>query len=398
MKKMQEAVSKVVDVNQLQQTTQDIWRFASSGGERDHYNNHNNNGSNNHGNHKSRRHHEEEDELHNSTPLWANLLGGGFGLNHDDPDDQNTVGTFDTWQEENSQLRRLGSWGTIGSGFTNGTNGTFGTYTEQGGSPTSSQEYENIKPFVLEDDAGNAIDPVLLERAQKLKLQQRQQQQQQNQNGKDGTVVIGKDGKPVKRRRHRTKVVQFDYPPIKSLRQYIRPDPEDLPNLFFTEQELDQIEEDRYCTMSTDDIEIVAVSSKLSSSEEEDDREQRPQVVKKQAPRNTTSSSSNPSVCKSSSAEARDSPSPSVEHNPGFKNVRSRCGTPHRRRPADIATTDDEDDEDADPSMPASVNSKGSKSGAKSPKSPSSSSRRSQRSGRLVKGVQIYLRERSTGA
>ena len=33
MKKMQDAVNKVVDVEQLQQTTHDIWRFASTGGE-----------------------------------------------------------------------------------------------------------------------------------------------------------------------------------------------------------------------------------------------------------------------------------------------------------------------------------------------------------------------------
>jgi len=46
-----------------------------------------------------------------------------------------------------------------------------------------------------------------------------------------------------------------------SLRQYTQPDPKDLPNLFFTEGKLDQIEDDFYITMSTDNIEIVSVSS-----------------------------------------------------------------------------------------------------------------------------------------
>jgi hypothetical protein len=429
MKKMQEAVQNVVvQVNNhnphsfqpsssWQQTTQEIWRFAAGSGEDAtpapaHYNrstqsssNHHHRTSSSNNNNHLDSHHGYDDSEHQhhhhglaSPTHWANLLGIGFP--HPDEDDQNTVGTLDTWQEENSQLRRLGSWGTIGSGFTSATGGTFGTSEIGmigggiGFGSSSTEEGGDAMRLLLEDDSGHVIDRVLLERTQKMKQQQHQKQQQQQQqqhqqeqqthskqqqNQSHHEINIAgndKDNRKMKRKKRRTKVVQFDYPPIKSLRQYIRPDPEDLPNLFFTEQELDQIEEDRYCTMSTDDIEIVAVSSKLSSSEDEDQQDSNEKGKRKFGLKSPIGKGS-----PSSPGEKRDSPDANNSSSIGWKSAKGRNGTPHRRRPPSIDLSSEEDVVDA-----TNVNNK------KGSKSPSS------KSPRLVKGVQIYLRERSTGA
>jgi hypothetical protein len=345
---------------------------------------------------------------------WAftNAFHNHDANNDDDDDDERTVGTLDTWQDENSQLRRLGSWGTIGSNFTSGTGATYGTYDTAGTGATgsvgiiatkhkpagdttsmpSSSEEEDIGRFVLQDDSGHVIDPILLEKAQKSRDRRisaaaavaAASAAAAAASSSSGKVDTNTTKRKAKKKR-RQKVVQFDYPPIKSLRQYTRPDPEDLPNLFFTEHELDQIEEDRFSTMSTDDIEIVAVSSKLSSSQDENEMTDAPR----------TSRHSRHSV--SSVAERRDSPC-STKHNavdppanvasPGLKSVRGRNGTPHRCRPHDGLNGFDEY-QDAK-----------QQNGHQGVKSPVGNDEKVSRkgSGRLVKGVQIYLRERSTGA
>lgn len=245
-------------------------------------------------------------------------------------DDDNTVGSLDTLQEENNQLRRLGSWGTVNTAGTGGTADTGLNGLESSG-PTPDEIHIN-----LEDDDGNIIHPVLLQKTQQAR---------------------------EKRTPRREKLVKFDYPPIKSLRQCPRPDPEDLPNLFFTEHELDQIEDDRYSTMSTDDIEIVAVSSKGEETQPAKSKLNNYKSPKAKQGVQTTFDDSPP--MEHSPCNPRDQPET------GWKQTRGRNSTPYRRRR-------DEDDEEAD--FPTHQS-----------KSPSNS-------GRLVKGVQIYLRERSTGA
>eukprot|EP00537_Pseudo-nitzschia_pungens_P010823 CAMPEP_0172386522 /NCGR_PEP_ID=MMETSP1061-20121228/4035_1 /TAXON_ID=37318 /ORGANISM="Pseudo-nitzschia pungens, Strain cf. pungens" /LENGTH=680 /DNA_ID=CAMNT_0013115909 /DNA_START=392 /DNA_END=2434 /DNA_ORIENTATION=+ len=286
-----------------------------------------------------RRGDDENNNNRNSQQDWGvgTILANGFGWDgDDDDDDQRSRATYDTWDDENSVLRRLGSWGTINSQFTAGTAGTMGTLatidTDAGptvasgsGMGTTAQNGDEMVIPQIKDDDGQVIDPILVERAQRKKQQK---------------------PAPKKRKPRRKKVVKFDYPPIKSLRQYTRPDPEDLPNLFFTEDELDQIEDDRYSTMSTDDIEIVAVASKDTLGGEEEE-----------AP-----------VKQKSSKQ---------DYEPGFKPVKGRSGTPLRRRPRGGGGGGEEDS--------ASKDSGGQDSGVRSPR-------------RLVKGVQIYLRERSTGA
>jgi hypothetical protein len=97
----------------------------------------------------------------------------------------------------------------------------------------------NMKGGALDDD-GNLIPPVLLEHQQRRR---------------------------EKRRVKRKRVVKFDYPPVSSLRECPRPDPNDLPDLFFTEEELDEIELDRENTTTADDVEIVAALAEAPSDE-----------------------------------------------------------------------------------------------------------------------------------
>jgi hypothetical protein len=246
--------------------------------------------------------------------------------------DENTVGTCDTIQEETNQIRRLGSWGTVNTCGTGGTNDTGCNSCEAGQTPREIN-------CVVADDDGNVIDPVLLQKAQKTR------------------------GRRTPRRH---KLVKFDYPPIKSLRQCPRPDPADLPNLFFTEDELYQIEDDRYSTMSTDDIEIVAVSSNTEEREQIKPKHRKCKSPKAQAGKQIDFSETSPE------AHCDDS-SPREPPESGWKKPRERKSTPHRRR----CEIDDEETEVVAHEQLA--------------KSPSSS-------GRLVKGVQIFLRERSTGA
>jgi hypothetical protein len=217
----------------------------------------------------------------------------------DDDDDDNTVGSFDTIQEENNMIRRLGSWNTVN---TMETTGTYETATING-------------EAMFADDDGNIIDPKLLEKAKKTR---------------------------EKRRPQRRKLVKFDYPPVKSMRQFPRHDPEDLPNLFFTEKELNQIEGDRYATMSTDDIEIVAVTTKNSDAEKS--------ALRSRGRHSHTGSD--------------DEKCPETE----LRSTKDRPSTPIRRR-----SGDDENENETEAPKPSTKN------------------------GRMVKGVQIFLRERSMG-
>jgi hypothetical protein len=247
----------------------------------------------------------------------------------DKEDDIISTGSYDTLQEENNQIRRLASWNTINTMVTTGTNGTCETGVSLGteGSPLEVR-------IGASDNDGNPIEPCLLSKTQQTREKR----------------------KP----RRRGKVVKFDYPPIKSLRTCPRPNPEDLPELFFTEIELDQIEDDRYSTMSTDDVEIVAVANKLLEHRAEASKFSRCKSPRSQ--KGAKFAVGSPS--KRSAIDGRDPPEP------GWKSSKDRASTPRPRR------NDGDRDSQISSAMP--------------PKSPKSNER-------LVKGVQIYLRERSTG-
>jgi hypothetical protein len=225
----------------------------------------------------------------------------------DQDDDDESVMTLDTLEAEANQMRRLGSWNT------HYTAGTFATMATMGDA-TLLQE--------LEDDDGNAINRELLR-----KLQDK-----------------------VTAQKKKKKKVKFDYPPIKSLKTCPRPDPEDLPNLFFTPEELDLIEDDRYSTLNTDDVEIVAISPPNEQKEE------------------TRSDESNRGDASSS---ARDAEADSSSSNSSWRKRLGRSPLSPRKRFSRQQQAHNESSEEITES--------------------SDDNRK-----RLVMGVQIYLRERST--
>lgn len=148
--------------------------------------------------------------------------------------DNNTIGgdisIMDSEEADEMQMRRLTSWGTIGTDgsiVTCESSTSLATETERGASPCV-------------DDDGNPINPVLLEK----------------------TIAASQ-----KRRPKRKRLVKFEYPPVSSFRQCERIDQEDVDKLFFTEEELDQYEEDRYQTAVADDVEVVAIAPSLEGKQ-----------------------------------------------------------------------------------------------------------------------------------
>lgn len=166
-----------------------------------------------------------------ATEEFRRLKGKIFQFTESDSEsDSETVLSIDSKEEEAMQLQRLTSWDT----------------NEMSSSMSLSiSTIDGDGPMKITDDDGNIIPPELVEKIQKQR---------------------------EKRRRRRKRVVRFDYPPIKSLRECPRHNPEDLQNLFFTEEELDEIEADRLSTIAADDIEIVAVGPTKSSSFDKPER------------------------------------------------------------------------------------------------------------------------------
>ena len=60
--------------------------------------------------------------------------------------------------------------------------------------------------------------------------------------------------------------VQFHYPPITSVRLRPRTESDEINQLFFAAEELDEIEDDRLCTRATDDVETLAVGDVQDST------------------------------------------------------------------------------------------------------------------------------------
>ena len=154
---------------------------------------------------------------------YQDALNTRCGQDFDEYEDMAIPPSMDTFEdEEDIRLRRLGSWNTLG------TMGTLGT--------AATQELAVLQQF---DDDGHPINPKILQATHENK--------RQNQHSPK-----------------RTRLVKFDYPPVSSMRQCPRAERDDLPELFFTEEELENYEADRECTRRTDDIEIVAISKSLS--------------------------------------------------------------------------------------------------------------------------------------
>ena len=137
-------------------------------------------------------------------------------------DDYSKNYSYDDDYDEARQMRRMTSWNTLETNYTAMSYLTDGTDT-----PLQT----------IFDDDGNPIPNVLVDLTKEMR----------------------------QKRTRRKRVVKFDYPPISSLKECPRPDPDDLPNLYFTEEELNQIEDDRASTTVADDVEVVCVSASESS-------------------------------------------------------------------------------------------------------------------------------------
>lgn len=170
--------------------------------------------------------HSNKEQQEETRHLWDPIM---MALGRGSYDDDESLYSLDTQAEdERQQLQRMTSWAT------NGSMETTGTIRTQGTCDTARTHGEVATLDLPVDDEGNLIPQSLLDAAERRRQ---------------------------KRKARRKKVVKFDYPPIRSIRECPRAAPEDLPNLFFTEEELDEIEEDRENTKAADDVEIVAIDS-----------------------------------------------------------------------------------------------------------------------------------------
>ena len=250
---------------------------------------------------------------------------GGINRNREN---DGTVDSID--DDEEMQMRRLGSWSTMETLGTSASDMTLETWMSQ-------------YPQVQVDDDGHAIDPILIERR----------------------IAAARDKKQQARKSQR--VVKFEYPPVSSLRQCPRHDPQDLPELFFTEEELEIFENDRESTYTADDIEIVAISSKSSDS---CDRRQGP------------SQPLGASILESTNPHTNHSPMHrSYSGGGAFGGFGNYIATPRKWSKKRINSQRE------DPLL----------SNRKPANGNPTIDRRTQKPERLIKSVQIFLRERSVG-
>ena len=298
--------------------------------------------------------------------------------------DYGEVSLLDSQEEEEMQMRRLTSWGT------NGTAETIGTAE----SSLLTVEH-NPDPAPLDDD-GNPIDRRLLEKT--IKASQ-------------------------KRNTKRKRLVKFDYPPVSSFRQCPRAAAGDLPNMFFTAEELDQYEDDRISTWAADDVEVVAVSSsgneqfgpppiKMSPETSTGPPTLLAECARSPSPRTPTPSSKSSRASKSSprsprSPRNRSSPKnlakspkspPKSPRTPS--SLRNPSRSPTKSSPSKNTTTPrslrGSSLNNRKSSSPFSYSESDLARSNNNKKQPGAPPRKESKK-RLVKSVQIYLRERSTG-
>ena len=153
------------------------------------------------------------------------------------------------------------------------------------------------------------------------------------------------------------RLVKFDYPPVSSMRECPRVEEDDMSKVFFAEGELEQFEEDRISTNVADDIEIVAVAS-------------------------------------SSSASEQDTPRPRESDTPQDGITNNYVSTPRRRRATGEETTASEHAKRAKGKF--SIHRHHHADNGDSPRHNTKSPELKRKEKRLIKSVQIYLRERST--
>jgi hypothetical protein len=341
-------------------------------------------------------------------------------------------------EEELQQMRRLGSWSTVETMATSTSTSTLTadlalSYSAHAASDTGGM------PSIRDDD-GHLIDPLLLEMRRKAKIESRKvaaaaaasaaetsadaatDSARSDRAGRSSAKKAAHASKPPRRRR----VVQFEYPPVSSLRQCPRVDPGDLPSLFFTEEELEVFEHDRESTYTADDIEIVAISSGSSpaatstsrrgsgagggaagAGESDDDGTNRESDQQTREPPSGHSSHPHPP-----SSPLMNRTSSSSGH--GFAGLGNYISTPrviwNKKRQQQLQNGQNQRDEmalrsssTAGKGLLGSPTASGSRAAASTAarmtpsSSPGDSTAKAPRQERLIKSVQIFLRERSAG-
>ena len=191
-------------------------------------------------------------------------------------------------------------------------------------------------------------------------------------------MAVATTGTGDSQRRRR---VMFDYPPISSLRECPRHDPEDQNKLFFSEEELDELEEDRMACKMADDVEVVAVAAMAPSATSSDSKSSawgRKIMTKRKARKLALSSSQR------LTGGANSSTSPSGSQMNGPANTFTNAATAHG------ADVDNNTAHGEGRSPTAAMAAAGNNIGSPGENTTDNGG------GSMLKGVQIYLRQRST--
>jgi hypothetical protein len=278
-------------------------------------------------------------------------------------------------EEEMHHLERMTSWNTLGTVNTFGTNVT-------NADDTSTDDNINALGMLgldppLVDDDGNEISSEMLK---DLKARR-----ERKAAATSATSASQSKKKKKKTPSSRRRVVQFDYPPISSLRECPRLDPADQGKLFFSEEELDELEEDRIACKMVDDVEVVAVpamapvaSSATASSpngavtSEVNGIGRRGKMMTKREARKLALGASQKLKGGTSSISPNGSKAIGTTHNSISRSA--------------VASGTDVDNNKANTATTAAGNNPGTSEGNTTGKG----------GGPMLKGVQIYLRQRST--
>jgi hypothetical protein len=213
----------------------------------------------------------------------------------------------------------------------------------------------------------------------------------------------------------RKKVVRFDYPPISSLRECPRTRPDQIGELFFTEHELEQIEDDRYCTISADDVEIVAISTSNTAESDTNNSTNNKHSNNPKSPSSASNNSAELDATLFQNYVSTPAAAQNYKHNNNLNHNQKKDSKKLWLRnfsfdemvhPGRNNTNTKQPQETFPPKNPSSrrasrpsatLASSASMNTATSTESPSSPAANTTGSKRIIKSVQIYLRERSIG-
>ena len=290
-------------------------------------------------------------------------------------------------ENEMEQLERMISWNTHGTFDTMQTEGTADTSATKASGGVNALGEIGLPPTekVLDDD-GNEIRQGVLKDLQRRRSQRFKAKKSPS--------------------RKKKAVVQFDYPPISSLREYPRTDPKKKSELFFTEEELDQIEDDRASCRMADDVEVVAVATVPTVPRVMESEEGEKKVSKRQARKNMLAKNKKSTSVNSSAATVDGAEHASPGRTGGNSVRRKRSGRNGERSATPLPETFAILDVGSEDSAEAEIQAQSSKSGnsgagvvanlENSSSSPGDAESPQKSKESMLQGIQIYLRHRST--